>query len=127
MVTTTLGIDGLPLGFGAAVAAGPEIVAARSLSTPSGLPIDLEERVMAALRWAQREVGPIDEIRLVIVDDGDDGGRLVGIEKALAALGVVMIAVAPTGDAAPCGSGTDHHRSAIRAERAARGLGRRAP
>jgi len=79
-----LSIDGLPLGKSAAVAYGDDLLAVFRVSSPANRPLPLDIRVIEALKEARRLVAePIGEIRLALVDDGDDFQLMEVLAKAL--------------------------------------------
>lgn len=80
-----LGVDALPRGNAAAVAVGRTVSSTFELSSESGRPLPLEERVRAAVEQARAERGADPtEVRLVCVDDGTDGADLQRIQEWLA-------------------------------------------
>jgi hypothetical protein len=84
-----LGIDGLPLGTHAAVAAGGRILSTFAVIDRSGRPRPLELRVTEALDRAVEVAGSSPgEVRLVCYDDGADGTELEHLASLLATRGV---------------------------------------
>ena len=79
-----LGIDALPRGSHAAVAVGRTITSTFAVTTDSGQPLPLEERVRAAVEQARSHAGAVPaEVRLVCIDDGADGTELERLQRWL--------------------------------------------
>lgn len=85
-----LGVDGLPLGIWAAVAASGEIVADFAIADDR-IVAPLDERVQLALAGAEARCGVVpSEVRLVCVDDGGDGTTLGALREWLAERSIVF-------------------------------------
>ncbi|MEM8923319.1 MAG: hypothetical protein AAGD35_07425 [Actinomycetota bacterium] len=79
-----LGIDALPRGRYAAVAVGRTITATFDVSTDGGLALPLHERVRIAVVEARAHCGAAPcEVRLVCIDDGDDGAEIEDLQTWL--------------------------------------------
>ena len=89
-----LGVDGLPLGDRAAVAVAGAVVAETTLTL--GDDRSVPARIRAAFDWAATHLGrPPTEVRLVAVDDGQDGGGYLEAEMWLVARAAVFAVLDP--------------------------------
>jgi len=93
-----LAIDGLPLGTDAVLAHGCDVVLGFSASGGNGRPMPLEQRVLAAVDKARAHTEvELSEVRLVLVDDGEDGSVVDEIADRLAMeQGLLMTVMHPS-------------------------------
>ncbi len=79
-----IGVDGLPLGTGAAAARRGEIAATFTVMVDGRPYRPLDQRVQEAVEAARSELGrPPVEVRLICVDDGTDGSSVAALSEWL--------------------------------------------
>jgi hypothetical protein len=116
-----LGVDGLPLGDRLAVAVGGTVVTELALAL--GDDRSVPARIRAAFDLATEQVGaPPVEVRLVAVDDGQDGCGYLEAELWLVPRGATFVVLDPAvitfPDPDPTGTGVTDD-SSLRARAAA--------
>jgi len=96
-VRGVLAVDGLPLGTEVVLAQGKDVVFEYNTAGGNGRPLPLEERVIAAVDEVKTRTGvELAEVRLLLVDDGEDGALVDEIADRLALdYGLLMTVMHP--------------------------------